>query len=122
MFLKMATGKFDLRSLINLMTGAAESEFKESKVPDVGPLPGYGQTYVGAAGGQAAGRRMEQLRESYMLDRILAAKAAGDRLAGLGDAHRRNLEGVLSKLDPDILVMPSYAFYPGQHKLHPDRD
>lgn len=57
-----------------------------------------------------------------MLHRILAAKKAGDRLAGLGDNHRKNLEKVLHKRDPSILVMRWTDFYAAQYDRHPDRD
>jgi hypothetical protein len=65
---------------------------------------------------------MEELRDTYMLRNILAAKKAGYRLAGLGDNHRRNLQGVLERIDPDILVQQWNKFYVGQYNLHPDRD
>jgi hypothetical protein len=95
MLLAMASDRFDLSGLIDLLTAAAEREFAASGAADVSKAEGYGRTYE-----KAAGRRAEQLRDSYMLHRILEAKAAGDRLAGLGDAHRRNLEGCSAGATP----------------------
>lgn len=117
MFLAMASDRFDLSGLIDLLTAAAEREFAASGAADVSKAEGYGRTYE-----KAAGRRAEQLRDSYMLHRILEAKAAGDRLAGLGDAHRQNLEGVLRRRDPEILVKRWTSFYTDQYRLHPDRE
>ena len=57
-----------------------------------------------------------------MLHRIIDAKAKGYRLAGLGDAHRTRLQGVLRAMDPGILVLSSDEFYAGQYRLHLDRD
>jgi hypothetical protein len=118
MFLKMATGKFNLGRLIGLLKSAAESEFTASGVTDVSTEEGYGTKETGAAGGPAMGK----LRDSYMLHRILAAKEANYVLAGVGDAHRENLEKVLKKRDPNILVMPSSKFYAEQYQRYPDRD
>lgn len=39
-----------------------------------------------------------------------------------GDMHRENLEGVLKRLDPDILVVWWTRFYAAQYRLHVDRD
>lgn len=119
MFLKMATGKFDLRGLIRLLQSASEQEFTALRVEDLSLSDqNYRRSYETAQ----AGHRMEALRDSYMLHKILAAKAAGDRLAGLGDKHRQNLEKVLKQRDPDILVEPWTEFYKDQYRLHPDRD
>jgi hypothetical protein len=117
MFLKMATGKFDLSGLIRLLSAASEKEFSALRVEDVSRSKRYERHYETAP----AGHRMEELRDSYMLHRILAAKAVGDRLAGLGDNHRKNLEKVLKQLDPEILVKQSTEFYKDQYKDHPDR-
>jgi hypothetical protein len=143
MFLQMATGKFDLSGLIRLLSAAAEREFSASAARDVSIGEGYGGKYAkyggkfGKYGGmydKAPDRakpaedqmrwdelRMERLRDSYMFHKILEAKKAGYRLAGLGDAHRENLEGLL-KNDSEILVKQSPAFYLAQYRDHPDRD
>jgi len=117
MFLKMATGKFDLKGLIDLLSGAAEKELTELKVPSVGKHASY-------AAGKHTGAEatVEELRDSYMLHRIIDAKKGGCRLAGLGDAHRQRLQGVLHAMDPSILVQSSTDFYIGQYRLHPDRN
>src|SRR4030095_12975793 len=99
MFIRMATGEFDLEGLIKLLSSAAVQERVDLKVPDVAVHPSY-------AAGNFSGvqARAEELRDSYMLHRIIKAKARGYRLAGLGDAHRGRLEKVLQAMDPDILV------------------
>jgi len=118
MFLKMATGKFDLKGLIKLLSTAAVQELAELKVYDVATDPSYS---AGKYSGPTE-TRAEELRDSYMLHRIVEAKAKGYRLAGLGDAHRSRLQGVLQAMDPDILVQSWTDFYLDQYRLHPDRD
>ena len=53
----------------------------------------------------------EELYVTYMVQNILKAKELGCRLAGVGDNHRRNLQGVFELMDPDILVMKWTEFY-----------
>jgi hypothetical protein len=118
MFLKMATGKFDLKVLIKLLSSAATQEFADLKLSNV-------KVHVSYTAGKFSGpveTGAEELRDSYMLHRIIDAKAKGYRLAGLGDAHRSRLQGVLQAMDPDILVQSSDDFYVDQYRSHPDRD
>ncbi len=116
MFQAMARGRFDLHHLIDRLETAAENEF--AGVEDISKHEKYRRHYETAE----AGWRMEELRDSYMFRRILAAKAAGDRLAGLGDNHRMNLQKVFKKDHPDILVQRWIEFYADQYRRHPDRE
>lgn len=117
MFLKMATAKFDLEGLIGMLTAAATQELADLKLTSIGS---HQQYETGKFSGSEA--QAEELRDSYMLHRIIDAKANGYRLAGLGDAHRSRIGGVLHHIDPDILVQSSDDFYLDQYHLHPDRD
>ncbi|MEL6182285.1 MAG: hypothetical protein AAFS10_25235, partial [Myxococcota bacterium] len=63
----------------------------------------------------------ERLRDSYMIDSIKRGIAKGVRLFGVGDNHRKNIEGVLSAQKVDIECKPSGTFYVEQHKKHPDQ-
>jgi hypothetical protein len=67
------------------------------------------QSYTAGKFGSEA--QAEELRDSYMLHRIIEAKASGYRLAGLGDAHRERLQPVLEEIAPDIVVQSSDDFY-----------
>jgi len=118
MFLKMATDKFDLKGLIKLLSDAAVQERADLKVTSVQTH----QSYVAGKFGGPVEARAEELRDSYMLHRIIDAKANGYRLAGLGDAHRNRLQRVLKDIDPDMVVQSSDDFYLDQYRLHPDRD
>jgi hypothetical protein len=117
MFLKMATGKFDLQALIDRLSDAAAQERTELNVTSV-------QTYQSYTPGKFGGleAHAEELRDSYMLHRIIEAKADGCRLLGLGDAHRERLQRVLEEIVPGIAVQSSDDFYLDQYRLHPDRD
>jgi hypothetical protein len=117
MFLKMATGKFDLKVLITLLSDAAMQEFADVQFSSATMYQSY-------APGKFTGHeaQAEELRDSYMLHRIIEAKANEYRLAGLGNAHRKRLQGVLQAMDPDIIAQSSDEFYAGQYRLHPDRD
>jgi len=116
MFLKMATGKFDLQALIDHLNAAAVQERADLNVASVQTYQSY---TAGKFGSEA---QAEELRDSYMLHRIIEAKASGHRLAGLGDAHRKRLQPVLAEIAPDIVVQSSETFYLDQYRLHPDRD
>ena len=118
MFLEMADRNFDLEGLINILTTAAESEFTASGQADISAHYGYQRNYET----ETAGHRMEELRDTYMVQNILKAKEHGCRLAGVGDNHRQNLQGVFEMMDPEILVMKWTEFYADQYQRHPDRD
>lgn len=118
MFLKMATGKFDLLPLIKHLGGAAVQERADLKVTSVQTY----QSYKPEKFGDPIHDQAEELRDSHMLHRIIEAKASGYRLAGLGDAHRDRLQQVLEQLIPGIIVQSSSDFYVDQYRLHPDRD
>ena len=118
MFLKMTTKKFDLQGLINLLSSAATQELADLNLANVKAHPSYAPGTFGSPVHAGA----EELRDSHMLHRIIDAKAKGYRLAGLGDAHRTRLQGVLRAMDPGILVLSSDEFYAGQYRLHLDRD
>ena len=117
MFLKMATGKFDLKELIKLLSSAAVQERTELGVFEVKKHSSY---VAGKSSGLEA--QAEELRDSYMLHRIIDAKARDYRLAGLGEAHMNSLQGVLKAMNSTILVQSASAFYRDQYHLHPDRD
>jgi hypothetical protein len=118
MFLKMATKKFDFQALINHLSDAAAQERSDLKVASIQTHQSYkAEKFGGPVEAQA-----EELRDSYMLHRIIKAKASGYRLAGLGDAHRERLQSVLKEIDPDIVVQSSDDYYLDQYRLHPDRD
>jgi hypothetical protein len=73
MFLKMATGKFDLKGLIKLLSGAAVQERADLKVTSV-------QTYQSYTAGKFGGpveAQAEELRDSYMLHRIMVTSGSG---------------------------------------------
>lgn len=118
MFRKMVTGKFDFTKLRELMAAAAEAAFKADGVEDVSGMDGY----VGNIETHELGRRMEVLRDSYMLDRIVKGVQAGVRLFGVGDLHRRNLVAPLQQKIADLEVMSSDTFYSRQYSKHRDRD
>lgn len=118
MFRKMVTGKFDFTKLRELMEAAAEAAFKAAGVED---LSG-GQRYEGRIETAEAGRRMEALRDSYMLDNIVKACANGVRLFGLGDFHRQNISNRLKQKIADIDIQSSDTFYRLQYQKHRDRD
>jgi uncharacterized protein DUF4157 len=117
MLLKAATGKFRLDVLIQVLSDAAAQELGDLNVANVKSHQSYKPENFTGYHAQA-----EELRDSYMWHRIIEAKAKGYRLAGLGDSHRQRLQDVLEASDPDILVLPSEAFYHDQYYLHPDRD
>lgn len=118
MFRKMVTGKFDLSALRVLLETEAEKAFESAAIEDVSA----GQVYDGEIETDEQGRRMEALRDSYMLDEIVKAYAAGVRLFGLGDLHRRNLHEKLKQKIVGVEVIPSDDFYRAQYTRHTDRD
>lgn len=125
MFRKVATGKFDLDLLIARFEHHAEALFTASGVRDASAVDGYAQNYERAGGNDANndhGLRMEQMRDSYMLAKILAAQANGMRVFGLGDNHRKNLAAIVLAAHNDWVVCDAGTFYRQQYIMHPDRD
>lgn len=118
MFIKMVADEFDLQVLIDRLSAAAVQERADLNVTSAQTYHSYAPgTFLNPAEAQA-----EELRDSYMLHRIIEAKADGYRLAGLGDLHRQRLQRVLEEMIPGIIVVSSDDFYLGQFRLHPDRD
>lgn len=118
MFRKMVTGKFNFTKLRELMAAAAEEAFQADNVEYLGDRPDY----PGKIETHELGRRMETLRDSYMLDRIVKGCATGVRLFGLGDLHRQNLAEPLKQMVPGIEVLSSDSFYSRQYSKYRDRD
>ena len=100
-------------------------EENAADVRDASAVDGYAQNYERAGGNDANndhGLRMEQMRDSYMLAKILAAQANGMRVFGLGDNHRKNLAAIVLAAHNDWVVCDAGTFYRQQYIMHPDRD
>lgn len=124
LFRKVVTGRFDLDRAITLFEAHALAEFRASGVQDVDTLRGYGRSYErgqpAPPGGNDHGLRMEQLRDSYMLESIRRAADNDVQLIGVGDLHRQNLARIVTARYPDWSVCDSAAFYAAQYRKHPD--
>lgn len=124
LFRKVVTRRFDLDGMITLLEAHAEAEFQAKGIEDASTVDGYGAHYergrVAGPDGNDHGMRMEQLRDSYMLESLRNAYRNGIQIFGLGDMHRRNLVQIIAAEYPDWTVCDSGTFYQAQYVLHPD--